>query len=260
MELAALPGHAREDRPAGGFEARVIVTDKAPNPAQATSLQRIEKLPPMHLGLAQSNAHAKDGAFARRSDPGGDEHRTVKHPSVLADLLVTGIQIDVGHDRQGRVAPGIEMHVEFGGAVADMSGTDRMTAELLDDLSHATSGDALDVHLGQGEFEGLFTAQSLVESRRVKLQFAANRWHGQFERTHASINRLGFEAVGVADSGVGAFVRLCAQSFGTLAEHGFVEQGGEAAEQGFGSGFVELLQDGVQEIRVVLVGHTGCVC
>ena len=265
MELAALPGHAGEDGPPGGFQTGMVVADKAADPAQTANLQGVEELAPIHLGLAQGDAHAEDGAFARGEDPGGDEHGAIEHAAVLADLLITGVQIDVGHDCQGGVAPGFQMDVEFGGAVADiavadMSGTDGMATEVLDDLGHATSVDALDIHLGQGELDGLLTAQSFIEGRGVELQVAANLRHGQFERSHTGLDGFRFKAIGVALSGVCSFVRQGTQGFGALAEHGLVEQGGEAAEQGVEAGVVELLQDGVQESRVVLVGHSGCVC
>ena len=69
-----------------------------------------------------------------------------------------------------------------------------------------------------------------------------------------------FEAIGVALTGFSALVGLGSEGLGTLTKHGFVKENTKTAEQAFEAGFVELLQDGIQEFRVVLVGHEGFAC
>lgn len=51
------------------------------------------------------------------------------------------------------------------------------------------------------------------------------------ELSHASVDGLGLEPVGVALSGIGAFVGLGSQCLGTFAKHGFVEEDAKAIEQ-----------------------------
>jgi len=61
-------------------------------------------------------------------------------------------------------------------------------------------------------------------------------------------------------AGVGALIGRRAQGVGAFPEHGAVEQDAEPFEQAANAGVIEMLQDGVQQFRVVLVGHEGGVC
>lgn len=132
-----------------------------------------------------------------------------------------------------------------------------MAAELFNDGADFAGGDALDIHFGQGELQGLFTAQSLVQGAGIELDVTANLWDFELHFAHAGVDGFGFEPVGVSLARGSAFVGLGSKSFGSLADHRFIEEDTEAFEEAIEAGVVELLQDVVQEFRVVLVGHTG---
>ena len=87
----------------------------------------------------------------------------------MADLLVAGVEDQVGHLAQGSVSPGLQLGVEGGGGPADLGTADLGAAELLGDGGDLTSGDALDVHLGDGELEGPLAADALLQGRGVEL-------------------------------------------------------------------------------------------
>ena len=161
MELAALPGHGWEDRPAGRAEACVVIADDQLDSAESLFMEGTQEGSPMDLGLAEGGADTEDGALSVHPDAGGDEDSAVDDLAVLADLLVAGIEQDIGELGQRSVAPGLEFGVESCGAEADLSGADGGATELLDDGGDFAGGHALDVHLGQGEFEGLFAADAL---------------------------------------------------------------------------------------------------
>jgi len=70
----------------------------------------------------------------------------------------------------------------------------------------------------------------------------------------------GLQRAGLVQAGVGALIGRRAQGVGAFPEHGAVEQDAEPFEQAANAGVIEMLQDGVQQFRVVLVGHEGGVC
>lgn len=215
----------------------------------------------MNLGLAQGNADAEDAAFARGFHAEGDEHRAIEHAAVESDLFITGVDDDIGSHAQGLVAPDLQMSVEFGRALTDLSGTDTTAAKLLNNGRDLAGGDALDIlHLSQSQFEGLLAAKAFLQCAGVELHVAAHLRHSDIQGAHAGIDGLGFEAVGVALAGIGALVGLSAKSLGTLAKHGFINENRDASEHAFEAGFIELLQDGVHKFRVVSVGHEGFAC
>ena len=52
---------------------------------------------------------------------------------------------------------------KLGGALADLRGTDGVAAELFDDGGDFAGGDALHIHFGQGQFEGLLAADAFFQ-------------------------------------------------------------------------------------------------
>jgi len=66
---------------------------------------------------------------------------------------------------------------------------------------------------------------------------------------------FGFETIGVAEAGVGAFIGLGLQGLAALLAHGFVDEQPDAFGEAAGAIFREQLQNGVQEFRMGLVGH-----
>jgi hypothetical protein len=78
----------------------------------------------------------------------------------VANLLVAGIKDQVREAAQGMIPPEQEFHVELGGAGTHLGRTDLVAAESLDDFGDFAGGDALDLHFGQGENEGMLTAHA----------------------------------------------------------------------------------------------------
>ena len=217
----------------------------------------------MHLGLTEGDAHAQHRAFAIGPDAQGDEHGAVEHAPAVADLFITGVDDEIGAGLQRTGAPAFQLGVEAGRTLADLGGTDGGAAEFLDDGGDFAGGDALHVHLGQGELERLLAAHALFEGAGIEVQVAAHLGDLEGEGTQAGGEGFGFEAIGVAGAGGGALVGLGLESGGALVTHGFIDEEAQA----FGEALVALvgqeLQDGVQEFRLFLVGHVvvfvGCV-
>ena len=104
--------------------------------------------------------------------PQGDEHGAIQDLSALPDFFIAGVQEDVAAGFKRASAPAFQFGVEAGGALADLGGADRLAAELFDDGRDLAGGNALNVHFGQGEFEGLFTADALLEGGGIEAQIA----------------------------------------------------------------------------------------
>jgi hypothetical protein len=66
----------------------------------------------------------------------------------------------------------------------------------------------LDVHFGQGQFEGLFAADALLEGGGIEIQITAHLRDLELNGTAAGDEGFGLETIGVAQAGVGAFVGL----------------------------------------------------
>ncbi len=218
----------------------------------------------MHLGLTEGDAHAQHRAFAIGPDADGDEHGAIEHAPAVADLFIAGVDDEVGAGFQRAGAPAFQLGVQAGGALADLGGTDGGPAELLDDGGDFAGGDALHVHLGQGQFECLLAAHAFFERAGIEGHVTAHLGNLKLDRTQAGGERFGFEAIGVTQAKVGAF-----SSWPVLMmTHDRVPLHRSASKRTFMRRLVALfgqeLQDGVQEFRLFLVGHViwfvGCVC
>ena len=64
VELAVLPGHAGQGRPAGGLEAGMVVGDDQADALQAAPDQAVEEGTPMDLGLGQGDGDTEHAALA----------------------------------------------------------------------------------------------------------------------------------------------------------------------------------------------------
>ena len=208
MELAALPGDARKDRLAGGPEAFVVITDDQPWGMETALLETGEKGAPMDLRFAQGDADAQDAAFAIGADAQSNEHGTIENLPPLPDFFIAGVDEDIaaGFDWPG--TPAFQLGVEPGSALADLGGADRLAAELFDDGRDFAGGNALHIHFGQGQFEGLFAADALLEGGGIEVQIAAHLRDLELNGTAAGDEGFGLETIGVAQAGVGAFVGL----------------------------------------------------
>jgi hypothetical protein len=216
------------------------------------------------LGLTEGGADAQNGALALRIDSQGDQDGAIDQAATLADFLIPGVQDQIGERSQGSRPPGLEFDVELGGALADLSGTDRTATKLFDDRGDLAGRNALNIHLGQGQLEGLLAANALLEGRGIELQSRTDLGHPEGDVAHAGGEGLGLETIGQALAAIGALVGLGLQDGGALAAHGFIDEQADAFGEALMALFGEELQDGVQEFRVGGVGHAGsevgCVC
>ena len=116
-------------------------------------------------------------------------------------------------------------------------------------------GDALDVHFGQGQFEGLLAAHALFEGAGIEFDAATDLGDGEGDGGQTEVEGFVLEAVGVAGALIGTLVRLSFENLGAFLEHRLVDEQADAFSQAVGAFFGNELQDGVQEFRLVLVGH-----
>ena len=258
VELAALPRHGRKDGGARGAQAGVVVADDELEAVQTALLQALEEVAPMDFGFAQGDADAQDGALALGVDAQGDEDGAIQELAAVADLFVAGIEHQVGKGRQGAGAPGLELGIELGGALTDLGRANGGAAELLDDGRDFAGGDALDIHLGQGQLERLLAAHPLFQGAGIELQAAPDLRDLELDGANARVEGFGFEAIGMALAGLGALVGLGLEGLGAFLAHRFVDQEADAFGEAVTGALVsQELQNGVQEFRIGSVGRHG---
>ncbi len=233
----------------------MVVADEELDAGEAAELQAGEERAPVDLGLAEGDADAENRALAPASDAHGDEDGAIDDVAAVADFFVPRVDKDVGSGAERAGAPQGKLGVQFGGAVADLSGADRRAAELLDDGGDLAGGNALNVHLGEGQLEGLFAADALVEGRRVELETAADLGDVEVDGADAGGEGLVLEAVGIAKARVGTLVGFGAKGGGTLAQHRLVDEEADALGKSTGTLFGEQLHNGGEQVRVLRVGH-----
>ena len=103
MKLTALRGHTREYGFACCFEAFMSITDKKHHAVQTPVFQTGQKLTPVWFCLGQRYRTAQNLAFPCRIYTQGDQHGTINHPATVTNLLVAGIENNVGEAPQGVV-------------------------------------------------------------------------------------------------------------------------------------------------------------
>ena len=118
----------------------------------------------------------------------------------------------------------MEFDVEELGAGADLGRTDGSAAEFFDDRGDFSGGDALDVHFGEGEFEGLFTAAALFEGGGVEVQIAADLGDVKGDGAEAGGEGFVLKAIGVTGACEGAFVGFGLEGLGTFDVHGLIDE------------------------------------
>ena len=200
----------------------------------------------MHFGFAQRHADAQNGTLAIQPNAQREEHGTVQKATALADFFIPGVNEHVGETAQRTIAPGFQFSVQLCGALADLGGADGVAAELLDDGGDFAGGDTLDIHFGQSQFEGLFAANAFFERVGIEVQIAAHLGDLELDRAEAGGEGLGFEAVGVALAGVGAFVGLGLERVSAFLAHGFIDEQTDALGEAAGAFVIEELKDGIQ--------------
>ena len=235
VELAALPEDSWKAGSPGSAQAWMIIADYVSGAMEAPLLERAEEVTPVDLSLAESGGDADNGALARGIDADGQEHGAIDDGAIAADFFVTGIEdeIRVSDVVERTVTPEFELLIELSGGAADLGRGDLERAgEFGENRGDAAGGDALNVHLGNGEGEGAFSALAPLESRGVEVDVATDLrdFDGNFAET--SLEGFGFEAVGVTLAGRSALVRICAESLGALNFHGMVKQKAERFGKG----------------------------
>jgi len=224
MELAALPRNGGKDGSTGGREAAMGVADDEGESVKASGLERGEEGTPVDLRFTESSTDAENGALSIGAYSDGDENGAVQELTALADLFVSGIQDQIGTASQRLISPGLKFDIELGGAGADLSGTDGMAAEFLDDFGDFAGGDALDIHLGQSEQESLFAAGSFFQGAGVKFHAVANLRNAQEEGADTGGKGFGFESIDSPLALLATLVRTGLKDGRAFLDHGLVDE------------------------------------
>jgi hypothetical protein len=82
------------------------------------------------------------------------EDRDIADHTAVAELLITGIQQQVTNLAELAAAPGLQLGIEQRRGAADLGGREAPEAELGHDLGGVAGGDALHIHLGEGQHDG----------------------------------------------------------------------------------------------------------
>ena len=139
-----------------------------------------------------------------------------------------------------------------------------MPAEFLDDFGDFPGGDALDIHLGQSEQEGFFAAGSFFQGAGIKVHAVTDLGDAQMDGADTGGKGFGLEAIGSPQAILTTLVGAGLKDGGAFLDHGFVDGQAQALGKTGGALGGEELQNGVQKIRINLVGHVcvfvGCVC
>jgi hypothetical protein len=106
VELAPLPGDSLEGGGASCLESGMIVADDELHASHASGEKALKGGSPVVLRLAELDAAAEDGSLAIRRDADGREDGTGDDGPAVADLLVPGIEDEVGDLADRPVPPG----------------------------------------------------------------------------------------------------------------------------------------------------------
>ena len=141
---------------------------------------------------------------------------------------------------------------ELGGELGDLGGGDFETAEFAHDNGDAAGADALEIHAGDGGFEGAVAAAAFLQKGGSERDVtAADLGRGEVEGADGSVKAAGFEAVGLAVAGLDALVGAGTDVLGAFHEHGGVhEQLGD-----FGESFAEAVVK--KEVDEIMMGGRG---
>jgi len=110
---------------------------------------------------------------------------------------------------QAAIAPALQLPIELGAGPADLGAGDFQGAgQLLEDGADFARGNALDIHLGDGQHQGALAAPAALEGRGVKLHLAADLWDSDSHLSQARLEGLGLETIGMAGAGRRALVAV----------------------------------------------------
>ena len=157
VKLASLPRAGVETGFESGFEAFVGIGSDEAGYADASLFQGREEFSPVDFGFGEGAGDTKDHAFAifaAHSD--GFEGGAVANGAVDTNFVVGGVEGEVANFSEGSIAPLFEFGVELGGQFGYLGGGDLEAGELFHDFGDSAGGDALEIHGGDGGFEGSF--------------------------------------------------------------------------------------------------------
>jgi hypothetical protein len=89
VELAALPGNGGQYRPAGCFQAGMIVGDDELDAFETTRQQAFQEAVPIDLGSRRGDRATQHPALARSLDADGDQHGAIDDSPLQAHLLAS---------------------------------------------------------------------------------------------------------------------------------------------------------------------------
>jgi len=192
---------------------------------QASGEELFQETAPVDFGLRGGDLAAEHPALAGSFDADGDQDCAIDDAAFQTHFLVAGIEKEVGHLTQGSFPPGFEPLVEPGRGAAHLGGRQRNLGpkQTLQDVDDAAGGDALHIHLGQGEIDRLVGAGALLQGGGIKVAGTHLR-HLESHFAQPGEHGLGLETVGVIAPGCGAFIGTRAEKLGSLDLGRLVDQ------------------------------------
>ena len=180
-----------------------------------------------------------------------------------------------GQAARGAVAPQLELRIELDRTGAQLGRADLMAAEFLDDLGDFARGDALHIHLLRcahpcgaacgwlspcGRFshrkgESLLTAHAALQRALIEVDAVTHIRDAQLDSPHARGEGFGLEAIGMTESPFAVLIGLGLQHGRAFLVHGLIAQKAEAFGKVGGALRGEELQNSIEEVRFLVVGH-----
>ncbi len=130
-----------------------------------------------------------------------------------------------------------------------------MPAEFLDDFGNFACRDALDIPLSQREHEGSFAADAFFEGAGIKAHAVANLGDTELDGADTGGEGFWFEPVGAAQATIAALAGTGLEDGAALLNHDLIDEEAQAfgkARRALGG---EQLQNGVQKIKINMVGY-----
>ncbi len=118
----------------------------------------------MDLGFAERDAHAQQRSVPIRCDSHRNQNRAGHYGAAVPDLFITRIEHQIGDLANRPLAPGSQFFIQEFGRAAHLRAGHLQPAELLHDFSDPSRGHALDIHLGDRQFQRPLAAHPLLQS------------------------------------------------------------------------------------------------
>ena len=190
--------------------------------SQPTGFQALQKGSPVDFVLAQGDRNAQYLAFPAQIDAHGCQYSQVTHLSVLSDLLIIGIQEEIGIFAQRPIPPLLQLGVQQGSCSAHLGRRNRNAAQLLGDRFDLAGGDPLNIHLRQRQGQGSLAAQPFLQCFRVETAFT-HLGHIKGDLPDPGMHGLRLETVGMSFSFRRPLVRCGVQVMLPLGLHSGVD-------------------------------------